>query len=92
MEVQVIYQNLAIICVESVFHVWALDRLIMGCFNILFILFLGGIYLFWPDLMQVEGFWFSFIAIWLCFFVSWALFGDIADVIAGVNKYKDEEF
>jgi hypothetical protein len=26
--------------------------------------------------MQVEGFWFSFIAIWLCFFVSWALFND----------------
>ena len=64
----------------------------MGCFNTLFLLLLGGIYLFWPELMGVEGFWFSFIAIWLCFFVSWALFGDIADEIAGVNKYKDEEF
>ena len=53
---------------------------------------LSGIYLFWPDLMQVEGFWFSFIAIWLCFFVSWALFGDIADEIAGVNKYNDDEY
>ena len=62
----------------------------MGCFNTLFILLLGGIYLFWPDLMQVEGFWFSFIAIWLCFFVSWALFGDIADEISGVNNYNDE--
>ena len=63
----------------------------MGCFNTLFLLLLGGIYLFWPDLMQVEGFWFSFIAIWLCFFVSWALFGDIADEIAGVNRYRDDE-
>ena len=54
----------------------------------LFLLLLGGIYLFWPDLMQVEGFWFSFIAIWLCFFVSWVLFGDIADAISAVNKYK----
>ena len=53
---------------------------------------LGGIYFFWPDLMQVEGFWFGFIAIWLCFFVSWALFGDIADEIAGVNKYNDDEY
>ena len=42
----------------------------MGCFNILFIILLGGIYLLWPDLMQVEGFWFSFIAIWLCFFIG----------------------
>ena len=66
------------------------SKFCMGCFNTLFLLLLGGIYLFWPDLMQVEGFWFSFIAIWLCFFVSWALFGDIADEIAGVNKYRDD--
>lgn len=62
----------------------------MGCFNTLFVLTLGGIYLLCPDLMQVEGFWFSFIAIWICFFISWVFFGDIADEIAGVNKYKDE--
>ena len=61
----------------------------MGCFNTLFLLLLGGIYLFWPDLMQVEAFGLV-LAIWLCFFISWALFGDIADEIAGVNKYKDE--
>ena len=60
----------------------------MGCFNTLFII-TWGIYLFWPDLMQVRAFWFSLIAIWLCFYF-WALFGDIADEIAGVNKYKDE--
>tara|TARA_Y100001970_G_scaffold262041_1_gene345768 strand:- start:5274 stop:5471 length:198 start_codon:yes stop_codon:yes gene_type:complete len=62
----------------------------MRFINTLFLLLLGGIYFYWPELMEVEGFWFSFIAIWLCFFISWALFGDIADEISGVNKYKDE--
>ena len=62
----------------------------MRFINILFILLLSGIYLFWPDLMQVEGFWFTMIAVWIVFFISFALFGDIADEIAGVNKYKDE--
>ena len=61
----------------------------MGCINILFIFLLGGIYLFLPDLMKIEGFWFSFIAIWLCFFISWLLFGDLADEISGVNDYED---
>ena len=64
----------------------------MGCFNILFILLIGGIYFYWPELMQVEGFWFSMGAIWLVFIISFALFGDIADEIAGVNKYKDDEY
>ena len=63
----------------------------MSFINTLFLLLLGGIYFYWPELMEVEGFWFSFIAIWLCFFVSWALFGGIADEIAGVNMYKDED-
>ena len=66
----------------------------MGCFNTLFLLVLGAIYLL-PDLRpiaQIEGFWFAIIAVWLCFFISWALFGDIADEISGVNKYKDDEF
>ena len=64
----------------------------MGCTNTLFLLLLAGIYFFYPSLMEIEGFWFSFIAIWLCFFVSWALFGDIADEISGANRYKDDEF
>ena len=66
----------------------------MRFINTLFLLLLGGIYFYWPELMEVEGFWFSFIAIWLCFFVSWVLFGDIADEISGVNRYKenDDEF
>ena len=66
----------------------------MGCFNTLFLLLLAVIYLL-PDLRpiaQIEGFWFTVIAVWLCFFISWALFGDIADEISGVNKYKDDEF
>jgi hypothetical protein len=64
----------------------------MGCFNILFILLISGIYFYWPELMQVEGFWFSIGAIWLVFIISFALFGDIADEIAGVNKFKDDEY
>ena len=66
----------------------------MGCFNTLFILMLAAVYLL-PDLRsitQIEGFWFTIIAVWLCFFISWALFGDIADEISGVNKYKDDDF
>tara|TARA_Y100000768_G_C23854009_1_gene622466 strand:+ start:393 stop:578 length:186 start_codon:yes stop_codon:yes gene_type:complete len=61
----------------------------VGCFNTLFLLLLGGIYFFWPELMQVDGFWFSIGAVWLVFFISFVLFGDIADEIAGVNKYKN---
>ena len=63
----------------------------MGCFNVSFLLLLGAIYFFSPEIMEIEGFWFTIGAVWLCFFVSWALFGDIADEIAGVNRYEDEE-
>jgi sterol desaturase/sphingolipid hydroxylase (fatty acid hydroxylase superfamily) len=66
--------------------------MVMRFFNILFILLIGAIYFFWPELMAVEGFWFSIGAVWLCFFVSWFFFGDIADEIAGVNRYEDDEF
>lgn len=64
----------------------------MGCFNALFLLLLVGIYFFFPELISVEGFWFSMGCIWLVFIISFALFGDIADDIAGVNKYKDDEW
>ena len=63
----------------------------MGCTNTLFLLLLGAIYFFWPEIMEIEGFWFTIGAVWLCFFVSWLLFGGIADEIAGVNNYNDEE-
>jgi len=62
----------------------------MGFFNTLFLLLLGAIYFFWPELMQVEGFWFTMIAVWVVFFISFALFGDIADEIAGVRDYDEE--
>ena len=62
----------------------------MRFFNTLFILLLGAIYFFWPALMDVEGFWFTMIAVWVVFFISFALFGDIADEIAGVDRYEDE--
>ena len=38
--------------------------------------------------MKIEGFWFSFIAIWLCFFISWLLFGDLADEISELMTMK----
>ena len=62
----------------------------MGCFNTLFILLLGGIYFLWPELMEVEGFWLLVAILWGAYFISWALIGDIADEIAGVNKYRDD--
>ena len=64
----------------------------MGCFNVVFLLLLVITYLYWPELIQVEGFWLSIGAIWLVFIISYFLFGDVADEIAGVNKYKDDEF
>jgi hypothetical protein len=62
----------------------------MGCFNILILLLLIGVYLFWPNLMQVEGFWLLVGIIWVALMISRFLFGDSADEIAGVNKYKDD--
>ncbi len=49
-----------------IFVIENLNYSFRSSFNTLFLIVLGGIYLFWPDLMQVEGFWLSFIAIWLC--------------------------
>ena len=83
--------NLKLIDTIPVF-IFFLNLKLMGCFNILFILLIGIIY-FVPDfrpIMDVEGFWFTMIAVWVVFFISFALFGDIADEIAGVNKYKNE--
>ena len=64
----------------------------MGCFNTLFVILIGIIY-FVPDfrpIMEIEGFWFTMIAVWVVFFISFALFGDIADEIAGVRDYDEE--
>ena len=40
--------------------------------------------------MDIEGFWLVFGAIWAAYFISWLLFGDIADAIAGVDRDYDE--
>jgi hypothetical protein len=40
----------------------------------------------------MEGYWLTIGAFWVCYLVSWFFFGDIADEIAGVNKYKDDEY
>ena len=42
-------------------------------------------------MMDIEGFWFAVGLVWFIFFISFALFGDIADEIAGVRK-DDNEF
>ena len=42
--------------------------------------------------MDIQGFWFAVIAVWVVYFISWLLIGDIADEISGVNKYKDDEY
>ncbi len=64
----------------------------MGFLNILFLFLLIGIY-FVPELqplMDIEGFWFTLGIVWFIFFISFVLFGDIADKIAGVKRYDDE--
>ena len=61
----------------------------MGCFNIVFLILLGAIYFYWPELMQVEGFWFSIGAIWLVFIVSFILFGDVADEPVWRQTYRN---
>ena len=43
-------------------------------------------------MMDIQGFWFAVIAVWVVYFISWLLIGDIADEISGVNKYKDDEY
>jgi len=40
--------------------------------------------------MDTEGFWLTIGLVWFIFFISWLLFGDIADEIAGVNKYQSD--
>lgn len=64
----------------------------MGCFNILYFAILGIIYFLWPEVMAIEGFWFAVGILWFVYFISWLLVGDIADEIAGVNKYKDDDY
>lgn len=44
------------------------------------------------EIIEIEGFWLLVGIIWITLMISRFLIGDIADEIAGVNKYKDDEF
>jgi len=55
-------------------------------------LLIGIIYLtpFRP-IIQMEGFWLFVAIIWIALAISRFLVGDIADELAGVNKFKDND-
>ena len=66
----------------------------MGCITTLLVVLTFVLYLT-PSLQELvfmEGYWLTIGAFWLCYLISWFFFGDIADEIAGVNKYKDDEY
>jgi len=46
------------------------------------------------EIIEIEGFWMLVGIIWITLMISRFLIGDIADEIAGVNKFKenDDEF
>ena len=65
----------------------------MGCITTLLIVLTFALYIT-PSLQELvfmEGYWLTIGAFWVCYLFSWFFFGDIADEIAGVNKYKDDE-
>ena len=63
----------------------------MGCINILLLLIIGIIYISpLREITEIEGFWLLVGIVWVAFMISRFLIGDIADEIAGVNKYKDD--
>ena len=65
----------------------------MGCITSLLVVLTLILYIT-PSLQELvfmEGYWLTIGAFWLCYLVSWFFFGDIADEIAGVNNYEDEE-
>ena len=52
------------------------------------------ILLFIPGFNEIvlqKEYWYLIGAFWLACGLIWLLFGDIADEIAGVNRYEDEE-
>ena len=63
----------------------------MGWINILLLLIIGIIYISpLREITEIEGFWLLVGIVWVAFMISRFLIGDIADEIAGVNKYKDD--
>ena len=66
----------------------------MGCITTLLVVLTLVLYIT-PSLQELvfmQGYWLTIGAFWLCYLISWFLFGDIADEISGVNKHKDEDF
>ena len=41
------------------------------------------------EIIEIEGFWMLVGIIWITLMISRFLIGDIADEVAGVNKYKN---
>ncbi len=41
------------------------------------------------EITEIKGFWLLAGIVWVALMISRFLFGDIADEIAGVNKYKN---
>jgi hypothetical protein len=65
----------------------------MGCITTLLIVLTFALYIT-PSLQELvfmEGYWLTIGAFWVCYLVSWFFFGDIADEIAGVNKYEGDD-
>ena len=65
----------------------------MGCITSLLVVLTFILYITpsLQELVYMEGYWLTIGAFWLCYLVSWFFFGDIADEIAGVNKYEGDE-
>ena len=64
----------------------------MGCITTLLVVLTFILYIT-PNLQELvfmEGYWLTIGAFWLCYFVSWFFFGDIADEVAGVKRNYDE--
>ena len=65
----------------------------MGCITTLLIVLTFALYITpsLQELVYMEGYWLTIGAFWLCYLISWFFFGDIADEIAGVNKYEGDD-
>ena len=64
----------------------------MGCITTLLLL-ISGILLFIPGFNEIvlqKEYWYLIGAFWLACGLIWLLFGDIADEIAGVERYEDD--
>ena len=65
----------------------------MGCITTALVVLTFILYIT-PNLRELgfmEGYWLIIGAFWVCYLVSWFFFGDIADEIAGVNKYREDK-